>query len=88
MLDAAMESVGRQTFGGASGDREAALAAYHRLRTAQVREAIPPERLLVFDVAEGWEPLCSFLGVPVPAGPFPHRNAKSEFWNVLGGEPQ
>ncbi len=87
MLDAAMEFVGRQTFGGAFADREAALAAY-RLRTEQVREAIAPERLLVFDVAEGWEPLCSFLGVPVPASPFPHRNVKSEFWDVLGGEPQ
>ncbi|MEQ4725784.1 sulfotransferase [Nonomuraea sp. B19D2] len=37
--------------------------------------SLPAERLLVFDVREGWEPLCRFLGVDVPAGePFPHLN--------------
>lgn len=45
------------------------------------------ERLLVFDVAEGWGPLCAFLGVPVPDEPFPHRNLRADFWEVLGGEP-
>ena len=40
----------------------------------RVRDTCPPERLLVFDVAEGWEPLCAFLNVPVPARPFPHLN--------------
>ena len=38
------------------------------------------QRLLVFDVKEGWEPLCAFLGVPVPAGePFPHVNDAADF---------
>ena len=31
-------------------------------------------RLLVFDVTEGWEPLCKFLGVQVPDGSFPRVN--------------
>ena len=45
-----------------------------------VRETIPPERLLVFDVKEGWEPLCAFLGVPVPEDePFPHVNDTAAF---------
>lgn len=40
----------------------------------QVRAHCDPDRLLVFQVSEGWEPLCDFLEVPVPAGPFPHVN--------------
>lgn len=45
-----------------------------------VREAIGADRLLVFDVKEGWEPLCAFLGVPVPDGEaFPHLNDTQEF---------
>lgn|GEM_PF-216744 len=86
MLDAAYEMIEKQTFGDKMADREAALAAYN-LRTSQVRDAIPSERLLVFDVAEGWEPLCRFLNVPVPDTPFPHRNLRADFWEVLGGEP-
>lgn len=41
---------------------------------AEVKAAIAPERLLVFEVAEGWQPLCDFLGVQVPEGEFPHVN--------------
>jgi hypothetical protein len=48
--------------------------------TQAVRETIGPNRLLVFDVKEGWEPLCAFLGVPVPDGEaFPHLNDTAEF---------
>jgi hypothetical protein len=39
-----------------------------------VRETIAPERLLVFEVTEGWEPLCEFLELLAPDGPFPHVN--------------
>ncbi|EJU05219.1 hypothetical protein DACRYDRAFT_74378 [Dacryopinax primogenitus] len=39
-----------------------------------IRKIVPPERLLEFNVKEGWEPLCKFLGVPVPDVPFPHTN--------------
>jgi Sulfotransferase domain len=84
MADAGMEMIGHQTFGGNFADRENAQAAY-RHRTEQVRAAIAPERLLVFDVAEGWEPLCRFLGVPVPDSPFPHRNKTAEFWELVSG---
>lgn len=44
-------------------------------------------RLLVFDVAQGWEPLCRFPGVPVPVAAFPHHNLRADFWDALGGEP-
>jgi len=87
MMDAAAQMIGQQTFGGRFDDRETALSAYRR-RTEEVRAAIPRDRLLVFDVAEGWEPLCRFLDAPVPKTPFPKLNSHTEFWQLVGGEPQ
>ena len=46
-----------------------------------VRETIPAEQLLVFDVRQGWEPLCEFLGAPVPTTDFPRTNHREEFWD-------
>lgn len=40
-----------------------------------IRGLVPKERLLEWSVEDGWEPLCSFLGKPVPGEPFPHVNA-------------
>lgn len=45
----------------------------------EVRATIPAGRLLVFDVREGWEPLCAFIGVPVPDEPFPQVNEREAF---------
>ena len=48
--------------------------------------AIAPDRLLVFDVKEGWEPLCAFLDVPVPTDePFPHVNDTAAFQTDIAG---
>jgi hypothetical protein len=51
-----------------------------------VRETIPPKQLLVFEVKQGWEPLCDFLGVPVPEGEFPRTNHRQEFWDRVNGK--
>jgi hypothetical protein len=48
-----------------------------------VRRTIPRERLLVLDVKQGWEPLCEFLGVPVPSKPFPRLNSREELGATL-----
>lgn len=64
---------------GAYHSRDAAIARFEE-HVAEVRAAIPAERLLVFDVAEGWEPLCRFLDKPVPDTPFPRTNSTEEFW--------
>ena len=49
-------------------------------RAALKQQWLGEDRLLVFDVKEGWEPLCRFLGVPVPEGvPFPRLNDAAEF---------
>ena len=60
-------------FGGRFEDREYATQLY-REHNAAVRAGVPAERLLVFEVKDGWEPLCRFLGVPVPDEAFPHAN--------------
>jgi hypothetical protein len=60
-------------FEGRVTDREGMIEIFNRHNEA-VKAEVPPERLLVFDVREGWEPLCNFLGLPVPDGPFPHEN--------------
>ena len=80
MADVAMKLIAHKTFGGKFADRDGAIAAY-RLRAEQVRAAIPPERLLVFDVADGWKPLCRFLGHKIPKTPFPNTNSNEDFWN-------
>ena len=46
---------------------------------ASVRGKVPPERLLEFNVKDGWEPLCEFLGLPVPDIPFPNIADSSLF---------
>jgi hypothetical protein len=53
-----------------------------------VVRAIPAERLLVYEVSQGWGPLCEFLGVKVPDAPFPAQNSRAEFVARLqGGAP-
>jgi hypothetical protein len=52
-----------------------------------VRAAIPAGQLLVYEVKDGWEPLCEFLGQPVPEEPFPRTNSRIEFWDRLSGPP-
>jgi hypothetical protein len=63
----------KETFDNRFDDKEHAIAVFKR-HIDEVRAAIAPERLLVFDVREGWAPLCKFLGVPVPDEPFPRLN--------------
>jgi hypothetical protein len=63
-------------------DRAKVLAVYHA-HNARVREVIPPERLLVYEVAQGWGPLCEFLGVAAPEGAMPKVNSTEEFQQRL-----
>jgi hypothetical protein len=52
----------------------------------EVKRTVPPERLLVWEVTEGWGPLCEFLEVEVPAEPLPHENDRETFMDrVTGG---
>ena len=71
-----------KVFGGRPGDRDNAIAIYEANVNA-VKATVPPERLLVHNLGDGWEPLCAHLGVPVPAQPYPSRNNASDFQNAV-----
>ena len=61
---------------GSEPDRARTLAAFER-HNEGVKASVPADRLLVFDVRDGWAPLCRFLGCPTPPGPFPHLNERA-----------
>ncbi|HEY0700183.1 MAG TPA: sulfotransferase [Micromonospora sp.] len=65
-------------FGGRFDDR-AHTTDVHRRHVRAVLEHVPADRLLVYEVAQGWQPLCEFLGVDVPDEPFPLVNQGDEF---------
>jgi hypothetical protein len=66
-------------FHGQFEDRAVAIDAFRRYNE-QVRLDVPADRLLVYEVSQGWGPLCAFLGVPVPDGKrFPHLNDAAVF---------
>ena len=60
-------------------DDRAVMSEFFRAHTRSVIAAIAPERLLVYRVGDGWEPLCRFLGVAQPTAPFPSENSRAEF---------
>jgi hypothetical protein len=64
-------------YGGRIHDRDFMIAAFNR-HNAEVERAVPQDRLLVYEVAQGWPPLCKFLGVPIPDSPFPRVNSREE----------
>jgi hypothetical protein len=72
-------------FDGRMHDKDKLISVF-RAHNARVREAIPPQRLLVYEVAQGWGPLCEFLGVAAPEGPMPKVNSREEFGSHLRQE--
>ena len=70
-------------FKGRFSDREFAVRVYND-HIQNVRRTVPKEDLLIFDVKDGWGPLCDFLGVGIPENrPFPHLNTGNRMIMVL-----
>ncbi|HZT95279.1 MAG TPA: sulfotransferase [Chloroflexota bacterium] len=70
---------------GRFADKDFAISVFEK-HNREVQQYVPKERLLVYEVKQGWEPLCSFLGVSVPEEPFPHVNDTKTFWeNMTSG---
>lgn len=65
-------------FGGKFADQQHAVSVFEE-HNAAVRREVAADRLLVYRVGQGWEPLCDFLGVDVPDTPFPHENDSATF---------
>lgn len=74
-----MRAIAKRHFqGDRLADREVMLAAFKR-HNESVKNSDLGSRLLVYDVSQGWGPLCRFLGKPVPSTPFPTANTTDEF---------
>ena len=72
----------RRTFGGKEHDKAHAIRVFEQ-HIEEVKRTVPPEKLLVYEVKEGWKPLCRFLEVPVPDAPFPHVNDTGTFQKMM-----
>lgn len=85
VLRAVDSAIWEDLFDGRFDEREHALEVFerHRLEVARI---VPAERLLIYDIREGWEPLCELLQVPVPKTPFPHLNGRDAFWTRFGAK--
>ena len=68
----------QQTFAGRFEDKDYAISVYQQ-NNEDAQRLIPADRLLVYEVAQGWAPLCEFLNLPIPEQEFPRVNSTSEF---------
>lgn len=55
------------------------LKAKYAAHNQAVIDTVPADRLLVYEIGSGWEPICEFLGVPVPDTPYPRVNDRQQF---------
>jgi hypothetical protein len=62
---------------------EATAIADFECHTEEVQSYVSRDRLLVYEVKQGWEPLCDFLGVDVPEKPFPRLNDSEAFKDLM-----
>src|SRR5262245_59892727 len=67
-----------RVFSGNVADKTHVIARF-RHHNVVVQRSISPERLLVYEVSQGWEPLCEFFGVGAPGEAFPKTNSTEEF---------
>jgi hypothetical protein len=74
------------TFQGRFEDKQFAFEVFDRHYDA-VRKGVPSDRLLEYEIGDGWEPLCAFLGVDVPDEPFPRTNDTAAFREMAGLPP-
>jgi len=65
-------------FNGQFENKAAAIKVFHN-HFEKVKATIPPDKLLVYQVQDGWQPLCKFLNVPIPKTPFPNTHKRKVF---------
>ncbi len=72
------DQVWQSGFQGKFADKAYAIQVFQQ-HIEQVKQIVPADRLLIYQVKEGWEPLCRFLERPIPDMPFPHLNDRASF---------
>lgn len=63
-------------------DKEATIREFEK-HTEEVKATVPSDKLLIFSIKEGWEPLCKFLDVDIPSIPFPRVNDRQSLVRKL-----
>ncbi len=84
MKDMTHKLVWQRNHRGTLHDRSLAIAQYKQ-HIEDVKAAVPADKLLIFSVDQGWEPLCKFLDVPVPGVPFPKTNERAQTKKIIAG---
>ena len=72
-----------RTLNGVMGDKAKAVARYNDY-IGEVKAAVPPDKLLIFRVTDGWDPLCAFLSVAKPETDFPNLNDRASTKKNIG----
>ncbi|GHF17681.1 sulfotransferase family protein [Kordiimonas sediminis] len=83
MFGAMIEKMIKETTFGGDITNDDHLMQVFNANVAAVQASFPGDRLLVYTIGDGWEPLCAWLGVPVPDTPYPRTNNKEEFFTLL-----
>lgn len=72
------QTLWKKTFKGRFHDKKFAIDIFNK-HIEEVKQNVPSDRLLIYNIKEGWKPLCDFLQVPIPETDFPHVNDSSSF---------
>ncbi|MGF1490031.1 MAG: sulfotransferase family protein [Prochloraceae cyanobacterium] len=78
LFNVVVEQVFQKDFQGKFRYKQYAIEVFNQ-HIAEVKQKVPAEKLLVYQVKEGWQPLCKFLDRPIPDNEFPHLNDRGEF---------
>ncbi|KAL9981472.1 hypothetical protein ACROYT_G010179 [Oculina patagonica] len=71
------------TFGSCSPKSTYVHRKRYRIHNHRVKSIVPADKLLVYNVKQGWKPLCDFLECHVPTVAFPHENINAELTETL-----
>lgn len=71
------------TFEDRFAEKDFALEVFNR-HNEEVKQVVPADQLLVYEIQQGWAPICEFLGVETPDTEFPHLNDAETFRQMFG----
>ena len=79
------ETIWDRIFNGRMSDKAYCIKQFKAHEKAVIAE-VPEQQLLKFQAADGWAPLCEFLGCAVPDAPYPNTNSTEDFLNNRGAK--
>ena len=82
-MECVFDSTLNATIGSCNTKSTYVIRKRYRIHNHRVKSIVPADKLLIYNVTQGWEPLCEFLECEVPTVAFPHENIKSEIANTV-----